>query len=57
MKKRTKPLGKVNAARAKAESAALFQSLLKEGKHTVIMPKKYKGTRQTKMREALDEQA
>jgi hypothetical protein len=54
MKKRTKPLGKVNEAIRKAESQALFQSMLKEGKAKVITPKKYKGTRQSKLREALD---
>lgn len=54
MKKRTKPLGKVNEAIRKAESQALFNAMLKEGKARVITPKKYKGTRQTKLREALD---
>ena len=54
MKKKMKPLGKVNEAIRKAESQALFQSMLKEGKARVVTPKKYKGTRQSKLREALD---
>jgi hypothetical protein len=54
MKKRTKPLGKVNEARRKAESQALFHSMLREGKKQVVVPKKYKGTRQVKFRQALD---
>jgi hypothetical protein len=56
MKKRTKPLHKANEARRKAESQALFYAMLKEGKKKVVVPKKYKGTRQTKFREALDNQ-
>ena len=47
-------LGKRNEARRKAESQALFHSMLKEGKKKVIVPRKYKGTRQEKFREALD---
>jgi hypothetical protein len=47
-------IGKRNEARRKAESAALFQAMLKQGKKQVVVPKKYKGTRQTKLREALD---
>lgn len=46
-------LGKRNEARRKAEARHLFLSMQK-AKHTVITPKKYKGTRQTKLREALD---
>jgi hypothetical protein len=38
-------LGRGNEARRKAESQALFQSMLKAGKHTAVTPKKYKGTR------------
>jgi hypothetical protein len=49
-------LSKRNEARRKAESQALFQAMLKEGKKQVVMPKKYKGTRQSKLREALDNQ-
>ena len=47
-------LGKRNEARRKAESQALFQSMLKAGKKQVVVPKKYKGTRQEKLRKALD---
>jgi hypothetical protein len=54
MRKKMKPLGKVNEAIRKAESQALFKSMLKEGKAKVITPNKYKGTRQEKLREALD---
>ena len=54
MKRKTKPLGKVNEARRKAESQALFNAMLKEGKAVVITPKKFKGTRQEKFRKALD---
>lgn len=54
MRKRTKPLGKANEARRKAESQALFHSMLKEGKKQVVIPKKFKGTRQEKFRQALD---
>lgn len=49
-------LGKRNEARRKAESQALFHSMLKEGKKQVITPKKYKGTRQSNLRKALDNQ-
>jgi hypothetical protein len=49
-------LSKRNEARRKAESQALFQAMLKEGKKQVVVPKKYKGTRQSKLREALDNQ-
>ena len=48
-------LGKRNEARRKAESQALFQSMLK-AKHTVITPKEYKGTRQSNKRKAIKEQ-
>ena len=54
MKKKTRPLGKVNEAIRKAESQALFNAMLKEGKAKVITPKKYKGTRQSNLRKALD---
>jgi hypothetical protein len=56
MKKKKKPLGKVNEAIRKAESQALFQSMLKEGKKSVVIPIKYKGTRTEKLRQAIDEQ-
>jgi hypothetical protein len=49
-------LNKRNEARRKAESQALFFSMLKEGKKQVVVPKKYKGTRQEKFRKALDNQ-
>jgi len=47
-------LNKRNEARRKAESQALFYSMLKAGKKQVVVPKKYKGTRQEKFRKALD---
>jgi hypothetical protein len=49
-------LGKRNEARRKAESQALFQSMLKAGKKQVVVPDKYKGTRQTNKRKAINEQ-
>jgi hypothetical protein len=48
-------LGKRNEARRKAESQALFHSMLKS-KHTIIVPKDKKGTRQSKNRNAIKEQ-
>jgi len=54
MKKRTKPLGKVNEARRKAESQALFHSMLK-AKHAIITPKPKKGTRSESKRNAIKE--
>jgi hypothetical protein len=36
------------------ESQALFHSMLKAGKKQVVVPKKFKGTRQEKFRKALD---
>lgn len=48
-------IGKRNEARRKAESAALFQSMLK-AKHTVVIPESKKGTRQSKKRKAINEQ-
>jgi hypothetical protein len=48
-------LSKRNEARRKAESQALFQTMLK-AKHTVITPKEYKGTRQSNNRKAIKEQ-
>ena len=55
MKKKTKKLGKANEARRKAESSALFQSMLKAGKHNVVTPEKYKGTRQSNKNKAIRE--
>ena len=49
-------LNKRNEARRKAESQALFQAMLKEGKKQIVVPKKYKGTRAEKLRQALDNQ-
>lgn len=49
-------LGKRNEARRKAESQALFTAMLKAGKKQVVVPKKYKGTRQSNLRKALDNQ-
>jgi hypothetical protein len=47
-------LGKRNEARRKAESKALFNAMLKEGKKQVVIPKKYKGTRSENNRKAID---
>lgn len=47
-------LGKQNEARRKAESQALFHSMLK-AKHTVITPKPKKGTRSENRRNAIKE--
>jgi hypothetical protein len=47
-------LGKRNEARRKAESQALFHSMIKAGKKQVVTPKKYKGTRSENKRKALD---
>jgi hypothetical protein len=47
-------LGKGNEARRKAESQALFHSMLK-AKHTVITPKQKKGTRSEHKRNAIKE--
>ena len=56
MKKKTKKdkLGMGNEARRKAESAALFQSMLK-APHLVVTPKQYKGTRQSNKDKAIRE--
>ena len=55
MKKRTKPLGKANEARRKAESKALFQAMLLT-KAGVVIPDHHKGTRQSNKRKAIAEQ-
>jgi hypothetical protein len=47
-------LGKANEARRKAESQALFESMLK-APHLVETPKKYKGTRQSNKTNAIKE--
>lgn len=55
MKKRTKPLGKANEARRKAEAKALFQTMLLT-KAGVVVPDRYKGTRNANKRKAIAEQ-
>jgi hypothetical protein len=47
-------LGKRNEARRKAESQALFHSMLK-AKHSVVVPKPKKGTRSEHKRNAIKE--
>jgi hypothetical protein len=47
-------LGKRNEARRKAESQALFQSMLKSP-HLVEKPSKYKGSRQSNKAKAIKE--
>jgi hypothetical protein len=48
-------LDKANEARRKAESQALFEQMLKAGKHLVVVPEKYKGTRQSNKNKAIRE--
>ena len=48
-------LGKRNKARSKAENKALFSAMLKAGKHNVVTPEKYKGTRQSNKNKAIRE--
>jgi hypothetical protein len=48
-------IGKRNEARRKAESQALFTSMLKAGKHTLVTPDKFKGTRQSNKNKAIRE--
>lgn len=48
-------LGKRNKARSKAENKALFGAMLKAGKHNVVTPEKYKGTRQSNKNKAIRE--
>ena len=55
MRKKMKPLGKRNQARAKAESKALFESMLRVGKHTIITPENRKGTRASNKAKAIRE--
>jgi hypothetical protein len=47
-------LDRANEARRKAESQALFQTMLK-APHLVATPKKYKGTRQSNRLNAIKE--
>ena len=47
-------LNRSNEARRKAESQALFQSMLK-APHLVQLPKKYKGSRQSTKAKAIKE--
>ena len=54
MKKNKKPLGKVNEARRKAESKALFESMLLS-KHLVVTPAYRKGSRSANIRKAIAE--
>jgi hypothetical protein len=54
MKKRKKPLNKVNEATRKAHSRALFESLLLT-KHTIVVPEHRKGSRQSNIRKAIQE--
>jgi hypothetical protein len=54
MKKKGKKLSMANEARRKAESQALFQSMLK-APHLVVTPKQYKGTRQSNNAKAIRE--
>lgn len=55
MRKKMKPLGKRNQARAKAESKALFQAMLRVGKHTIATPENRKGTRASNKAKAIKE--
>jgi hypothetical protein len=54
MKKTKKPLGKANEARRKAESKALFESMLLN-KHNVVIPSNRKGSRQANKQKAIKE--
>jgi hypothetical protein len=54
MKKRTKPINKVNEATRKAHSAELFKSLLLT-KHTIVTPENKKGSRSANIRKAINE--
>lgn len=48
-------IGKRNEARRKAEARELFTDMLKAGKHNVVTPKKYKGTRQSNKNKSIRE--
>ena len=54
MKKRKKPLNKVNEATRKAHSAELFKNLLLT-KHTIVTPEHRKGSRSANIRKAIRE--
>ena len=54
MKKKKAPLGKLNNAIRKAESALLFQAML-NSKHTIVTPANRKGTRSANKRNAIAE--
>lgn len=54
MKKRTKPLNKVNEATRKAHSKALFESLMLN-KHLIVTPENRKGSRQANKAKAIKE--
>jgi hypothetical protein len=54
MKKNKKPLGKANEARRKAEAKALFQSML-SNHASVVIPNRFKGSRQANIRKAISE--
>ena len=49
-------LNKRNEARRKAESQALFYSMLKAGKKQVVMPDRFKGSRLANKNKAINEQ-
>jgi len=55
MRKRKKPLNRINEARRKAHSQELFFAMLKEGKHSVIVPANRKGSRKTNKAKAIAE--
>jgi hypothetical protein len=54
MKKRTKPLNKVNEATRKAHSKELFASLMLN-KHLIVTPENRKGSRQANKAKAIKE--
>ncbi len=54
MKKRTKPLGKLNEATRKAHAKALFESMLLT-KHNIVTPENRKGSRQANKLKAIKE--
>jgi hypothetical protein len=55
MKKKVKPLNKRAEARRKAESRELFLAMMKQGKHTIVVPANRKGTRTENKRNAIKE--
>ncbi len=54
MKKRTKPLGKLNEATRKAHAKVLFESMLLT-KHNIVTPENRKGSRMANKRKAISE--